>query len=80
METKQTQHEHEAEQSRALVPARRHGAPWINGRPEVQAAGVDSLEFSFDVEVSEAMWTRLERERQIAELLMKERRCVHVPE
>ncbi len=30
--------------------------------------------------VSDAMWEALERERETAEMLMKERRCVHVPE
>jgi hypothetical protein len=65
---------------RALVPVTRHGAPWVDWRPEVQSAGADTIEFSFDVEVSEAMWEHLERERQSAEQLMKERRCVHVPD
>jgi hypothetical protein len=66
--------------TRALVPTTRHSAPWVDWRPEVQSAGADTIEFSFDVEVSEAMWTHLEEERQTAEMLMKERRCVHVPE
>ncbi len=66
--------------TRALVPTTRHSAPWVDWRPEVQSAGADTIEFSFDVEVSEAMWMHLEEERQTAEMLMKERRCVHVPE
>jgi hypothetical protein len=52
----------------------------VLGPPVVQAAGVDTLEFSLDVEVSEDMWARLEQERQVAELLHKERKAVHVPE
>lgn len=69
-----------ADEVRALIPVTRHGAPWVDWRPEIQAAGADTIECSFDVEVSDVMWERLEEERQIAELLMKERRCVHVPE
>lgn len=66
---------------RTLVPVTRHGAPWVDWRPEIQSAGADTIELSFtDVEVSEAMWDRLEQERQIAKLLMKERRYIHVPE
>jgi hypothetical protein len=64
----------------ALVPVTRHGAPWVDWRPEVLAAGADTIEFSFDVPVSEAMWEALDRERETAQLLMKERRCVHVPD
>jgi hypothetical protein len=67
-------------EERALVPAQRHGAPWVDWRPEVQSAGADTIEFSFDVPVSDPMWQMLEHEREIAELLMKERRCVHVPD
>src|SRR5258707_11651281 len=72
MDTKDTE--------RALVAVQQHGAPWVDWRPEVQSAGADTIEFSFDVGVSEAMWELLERERETAQLLMKERRCVHVPE
>ena len=66
--------------TRALVPVTRHGAPWVDWRPEVQSDGADTIEFSFDVPVSEAMWELLERERETAQMLMKERRCVHIPE
>jgi hypothetical protein len=52
-------------------------ADWM---PEVQEAGVDSLDFSFDVEVGQAMWDRLEEERQIAQMLMKTRKAEHVPD
>jgi hypothetical protein len=69
---------HETE--RALVPVQKRGAPWVDWRPEVQSAGADTIEFSFDVPVSDAMWEALDRERETAQLLMKERRCVHVPE
>src|SRR5258708_18498885 len=65
---------------RALVPVHRHGAAWVDWRPEVQSDGADTIEFSFDVPVSEAMWELLERERETAQMLMKERRCVHIPE
>jgi hypothetical protein len=65
---------------RALVPVQRHGAPWIDWRPEIESAGADTIEFSFDVGVSDAMWELLECERETAQMLMKERRCVHVPE
>ncbi len=64
---------------RALVPVQRYGAPWVDGRPEIESAGADTIEFSFDVGVSDAMWDALERERETAAMLMKERRCVHVP-
>jgi hypothetical protein len=60
------------ETERALVPVRRHGAPWVDWRPKVQSAGADTIEFSFDVGVSDAMWEGLERERETAQLLMKE--------
>jgi hypothetical protein len=68
------------ETERALVPVQRHGAPWVEWRPEAQSAGADTIEFSFDGGVSDAMWEALERERETAEMLLKERRCVHVPE
>jgi hypothetical protein len=73
-----TTHPNEAE--RALVPAQRHCAPWVDWRPEVQSAGADTIEFSFDVGISDALWEALERERETAQMLMRERRCVHVPE
>jgi hypothetical protein len=41
---------------------------------------VDGLECSFDVEVSEAIWERLEHERTIAQQLMQEHKAVHCPE
>jgi hypothetical protein len=81
METTQTNAAEQGhEQDRALVPVTRYGAPWVEGLPTVLSAGADTIECSFDVEVSEAMWQRLEQERQVAELLMKERHCVHVPD
>lgn len=48
--------------------------------PTVQGAGVDTIEFSFDVEVSQELWDKLEEERLIAQLLMQERRAVHCPD
>jgi hypothetical protein len=71
---------HTSETERALVPLQRYGAPWVDWRPEVQSAGADTIEFSFDVPVSEAMWEELDRERETAQVLMTERRCVHVPD
>jgi hypothetical protein len=58
----------------------RHGATWVHWRTEVQSAGADTIEFSFDVGVSDAMWETLERERESAHLLMQQHIRVHVPE
>lgn len=65
---------------RALIPWAIDGEACDTQRPIVLAAGVDTLYFSFDVEVSEEMWARLEEERLIAQLLMQERKAVHCPE
>ena len=42
--------------------------------------GVDTLEFSFDVEIGQAMWDRLEEEKAIAQMLMQTRKAEHVPD
>jgi hypothetical protein len=66
--------------SRALVPAVAAGKPWTEWQPAIQNAGVDTVEFSFDIEISDEVWNRLEEERQIAQLLMQTRKAVHVPD
>jgi len=48
--------------------------------PTILGAGVDTLEMSFDVEVSDEMWARLEGEREEAQRLAEERRADHCPE
>ncbi len=48
--------------------------------PDIQNAGVDSLEFSFDVEIGQAMWDQLEEEMETAQMLMKTRKAEHVPD
>src|SRR5690348_16907069 len=76
-----SQHGGEASSSpQALTVRALDGQAWTEATPDILDAGVDTVEFSFDVEVSQAMWDALENERQIAEELMKERRAVHVPE
>ncbi len=65
---------------RALVPVVVQGEPWMEWQPSIQNAGVDTIEFSFDVEISESMWMRLEEEREIAQLLMQTRKAIHVPD
>jgi hypothetical protein len=42
--------------------------------------GVDTLEFSFEVEIDQAMWDRLQEEQEIAKLLKKTRKAEHVPD
>jgi hypothetical protein len=63
------------------TPARQafEGEEWTDLNPEIQNAGVDTIEFSFDVEVSQAMWDHPEEERQIAQFLHK-RQVTHVPD
>jgi hypothetical protein len=41
---------------------------------------VDSLEFSFDIEIGQAMWDRLEEEKAIAQMLMQTRKAEYVPD
>jgi hypothetical protein len=67
------------ETSRARVPVATDSETWAEWMPAIQNAGVDTLEFSFDVEIGQAMWERLEQERQVAALLWK-RRVTHVPD
>jgi hypothetical protein len=56
------------------------GDTWDALTPTIQDAGVDTLECSFDMEVSEAMRERLEVERFVPQTLMSERRATHAPE
>lgn len=65
---------------RALVPTVAQSEPWTAWQPAIQNTGVDTVEFSFDVEISGAMWNRLEEERQLAQLLQQTRKAVHVPD
>ncbi|HEV8192584.1 MAG TPA: hypothetical protein VGP82_14040 [Ktedonobacterales bacterium] len=46
----------------------------------MEHAGVDTLEFSFEVEIGQAMWERLEEETAIAQMLMQSRKAEHVPD
>jgi hypothetical protein len=64
----------------ALVPVAKDSEEWAEWMPTIQNAGVDTLEFSFDVEIGQAMWDRLEEEKQIAKFLKKTRKAEHVPD
>src|SRR5689334_7374181 len=66
--------------TRALVRPGVEGQAWAEWMPEIQNAGVDTLEFSFDVEIGQAMWDRLEEEKAIAQLLVQTRKAEHVPD
>lgn len=67
--------------SRALaVRAAADGEPWDEAIPRVQSAGVDTIYFSFDVEVSAEMWQRLEAERFVAQEVHVARRAEHCPD
>src|SRR5215475_11127098 len=79
METNVNDHAAENE-SRALLPITATGDPWADWMPTIQNAGVDTLEFSFDVEIGQSMWDRLDEEKAIAQLLMKTRKAEHVPD
>jgi hypothetical protein len=76
METNQTKNE----TSRALMRPAVDSETWAEWMPAIQNAGVDTLEFSFDVEIGQAMWERLEEEKEIAQTLMKTRKAEHVPD
>lgn len=53
---------------------------WAEWMPTIQNAGVDTLEFSFDVEIGQAMWDRLGEEKEVAQILMQTRKAEHVPD
>ncbi|HEV8194682.1 MAG TPA: hypothetical protein VGP82_24785 [Ktedonobacterales bacterium] len=75
METDETGNE----ATRALVRPSVDGEAWTKWTPQIQNAGVDSLEFSFDIEIGQAMWDRLEEEKAIAPMLMQTRKAEYVP-
>jgi hypothetical protein len=66
--------------TRALMRPAVDSETWAEWQPEIQNAGVDTLEFSFDVEIGQAMWDRLEEEKAIAQMLMQTRKAEHVPD
>jgi hypothetical protein len=68
------------ETAQAMLSHVREGEAWDECLPTIQNAGVDTLEFSFDVEIGQAMWDRLEDEKQIAQMLQKTRKAEHVPD
>jgi hypothetical protein len=68
------------ETTRALTRPALDSETWAEWMPTIQNAGVDTLEFSFDVEIGQAMWERLEEEKAIAQMLMKTRKAEHVPD
>jgi len=65
---------------RALVPVATHSEAWADWMPTILNAGVDTLEFSFDVEISQTMWDCLDEEKEIAKFLMSTRKAIHVPD
>jgi hypothetical protein len=73
-------YENARETTRALARQAIHGETWAEWIPTIQNAGVDTLEFSFDVEIGQAMWERLEEEKAIAQMLMQTRKAEHVPD
>ena len=76
METVETKNE----TTRALVRQAVESETWAEWLPSIQNAGVDTLEFSFDVEIGQAMWDRLEEEQEIAKMLKQTRKAEHVPD
>jgi hypothetical protein len=78
METNEPETKNET--TRALMRPAVDSEPWAEWMPEIQNAGVDTLEFSFDVEIGQAMWDRLEEEKEIAQMLMQTRKAQHVPD
>jgi len=72
METNETTH--------ALMRPALDSEAWTEWQPEIQNAGVDILEFSFDVEIGQAMWDRLEEEKALAQMLLQARKAEHVPD
>jgi hypothetical protein len=66
--------------TRALVPVIASSEAWTAWMPTILNAGVDTVEFSFDVEVGQTVWDRLDEEKEIAKILMKTRKAIHVPD
>src|SRR5689334_9790291 len=79
-ETAMEPNETKNETSHALTRPALDSETWAEWMPEIQNAGVDSLEFSFDIEIGQAMWDRLEEEKVIAQVLKKTRKAEHVPD
>jgi hypothetical protein len=69
-----------SETTRALARLGIDSETWSEWLPTIQNAGIDTLEFSFDVEIGQAMWDRLEEEQAIAQLLTQTRKAEHVPD
>jgi hypothetical protein len=69
-----------SETTRALTRPALDSETWTEWMPSIQNAGVDTVEFSFDIEIGQAMWERLEEEKEIAQMLMKTRKAEHVPD
>ncbi|HEV8191652.1 MAG TPA: hypothetical protein VGP82_09225 [Ktedonobacterales bacterium] len=61
--------------TRAVMRSAIDSEAWAEYMPTIQNAGVDTLEFSFAVEIGQAMWDRLEEEKAIAQMLMKTRKA-----
>ncbi len=70
----------ETNETRALVPVTAEGEAWAEWMPTIQNAGVDTVEFSFDVEIGQAIWDRLDEEKETAKFLKKTRKAEHVPD
>jgi hypothetical protein len=68
------------ETTHALVPVAADSEAWAEWIPTILNAGVDTIEFSFDVEISQVVWDRLDEEKDIAKFLMETRKAVHVPD
>lgn len=69
-----------SDQCRALVPVALQGEPWTDWTPTILNAGVDTVEFSFDIEISQDTWDRLQVEKEIAETLKQTRKADHTPD
>jgi hypothetical protein len=68
------------ETTRALTRPALDSETWAEWMPNIQNAGGDTLEFSFDVEIGQAMWDRLDEEKASAQMLMQTRKAEHVPD
>jgi hypothetical protein len=64
----------------ALVPYVHQAAVCGTSDPHLLLAGVDTIYFSFDTEVSDAMWNQLNEEQQIAKELHRQRHTAHCPD
>ena len=55
-------------------------AGYVDDAPRVLLAGADTVHMSFDVEVSDDMWSLLSQEKQKAIEIYEERKAVYAPE